>query len=616
MVAVRVMAHCGCRAIVGGSDGKVRLTLRLAKLPDYANDPDALHRCASIGDLDGARALLSSKTAPKPNAPDINGRSAVLYAQLFNHDAIVQLLVQHGWTPMPEGCVFKGAGGRMCYWSAGPWSAARCASTPARSPAPTPRARPLSFSARASPHNAKANKRSTLKLRRIARDATYRSDAVPGRNHKFYLRRPEGGSRSRLKLWPALNTRDFAEGYALPGDMVGAGRYDEDDDECTVAAEDEAEEDAFATAVLEQPVPGRPTLGRFVLDLRPVEQPSGEWMLVGVTADAHEHALWAPQPTDVDIAPRDDEEASLVADPADELASLSSLADDVASLATLADEVASLASAADDVASLASFADELEAGDGSAALVSDDALSWPALPARRKASRLHTIRERAVEPPAAHHGSGSDHLGPHLGADPLGSEAVGSEAVGSEAVGADPLGSAALGADEAFEMLDDSFEILEEMVEGGKEKGVDKGDVKETADDVRPADAARGVVRPVPAVAAWRGAAHTKAAICGVAGDGAGDAVRTTVRSAAAAASHAESPSPASADKSPASADRVVVVQPGGREEDEGEIADAAGLKDAAHRARGARGYSIKMIEKRDASVAKRQYQRECNRVK
>merc|ERR1712178_246224 len=84
-----------------------------------------LHAAAASGFLDVCVQLLNADPRPMPNEPDAGGRSAIFYAQCCGHRDVVDLLVSHGWTKMPEGNMHVGPGGRQMWWNSGVWGTAR-----------------------------------------------------------------------------------------------------------------------------------------------------------------------------------------------------------------------------------------------------------------------------------------------------------------------------------------------------------------------------------------------------------------------------------------------------------------------------------------------------------
>merc|ERR1719240_1086018 len=161
---------------------------------------DGLHEAAAAGDLARVQSILAYPHPPlQPNAPDAEGRSAIFYAQIRGHTDVTNFLVQHGWTAMPEGNLWRGGpGGRTMFWK---WhqDTARPVST----------TRPVNdtdMTKHVRRETAKQDWQSVVAKRDLRRKYAYASNPhVVGKAHKLYARKTAGCSlKSHCK--PGLNT--------------------------------------------------------------------------------------------------------------------------------------------------------------------------------------------------------------------------------------------------------------------------------------------------------------------------------------------------------------------------------------------------------------------------
>lgn len=404
-----------------------------------------------------------------------------------------------------------------------------------------------------------AKRAQAVRERRTARNAEYaRATSVGGKDHPFY-RRKEAFSRTPNKR-PTLNTCDCAEAYALPQQMIAAAQ---------LAAQAEAEAEAVyhrmraalgdsqqlleaeAPDAAPNHAPDAATLGefgRFVVDRRPRREASGAWVIVPPPTDTREDALCCSVPSTLSAAALADDELLTLAGDDD------ALADDVMSLASFSEEMS------DEVSEQAADA-------GSAAVVTADALAWPALPSPLAAAT-------GVAPPRAHL------LRAWAGAAPATTAAVDDDADGSE----------------------DSFELLSAPALGGA--GAPPADKVAATDLPVPPTAV-----PAAAPAAWRDAAATKAAVglpCASGSPSAGSpmaAERARLRSGASLRASA-----------PAAGPRRVPRAAAPSEDDE--LFDGVWLQEGRQPRDAHRGasLSVKARERVQTALARREAQREAQR--
>jgi len=162
----------------------------------------SIYDACKTGNVVCVRQHLASKML-KPNAPDSNGRSAIFYAQVHGHRAVVDLLVVHGWTKMPEGNMSVGPGGRKIFWE---WCEAANARKPPPPPPPPPveKVEPPSESESKTPSNAArpSARKEAVRERRLERESE-RQGGLP--DHPLYARKEARSKGGKGK--PTLNTR-------------------------------------------------------------------------------------------------------------------------------------------------------------------------------------------------------------------------------------------------------------------------------------------------------------------------------------------------------------------------------------------------------------------------
>jgi len=270
-----------------------------------------LHEAAQHGDTEAVRRILSGLDDLPVNEPDDAGRSAIFYSQIHGFDDITDLLAARGWSKMPEGSIFRGPGGRQCFWT---YDEPSFVSRP--QPRPHPR---FVVAPTPSPAAKLSAKKAAIRERKVLRSAYYRGPGVNvvGPAHKMYPRKQPGrlapGGAPRPPK-PALNTRDLAALHWRPGAMrnvLCAAESARASDLCWLEDMAEAEialgegdvphamEHAQSEAMLLEAL----TLAdaaRFVLDRRPTRNADGAWVVVEPEAAAaktqEEAAVVAPTP--------------------------------------------------------------------------------------------------------------------------------------------------------------------------------------------------------------------------------------------------------------------------------------------------------------------------------
>jgi len=289
-LSVEQRYNAACQSVVQVS---LRLDARSvassdAHLAASLADAFPLHRAVREGHLHTVRHLFAASHLNFPaNEPDDLGRSAVFFAQLQGRADLVHELVSRGWTPMPEGNLYRGAGGRLCFWNdANPGvRAAPCGVAWRHCGGSAP---PVRVVRDTDKH------KDAIRFRRAeARLRFGLTDNSVGKVHRLYARKEYGSSRSRTRhARPHLNVRDCAEGHATPRDMVQAALHL---DEAGSGGSDEGElEDALlleATETVARTVEATRTatrtaartlesVARFVLDRRPTRAADGQWVVL------------------------------------------------------------------------------------------------------------------------------------------------------------------------------------------------------------------------------------------------------------------------------------------------------------------------------------------------
>jgi len=551
----------------------------------------ALHEAAGRGDLDAVRAALSSPDGvAKPNAPDADGRSAIFYAQLRGHTEIIELLVSKGWTPMPEGCTFRGPGGRSCFWT---WNQAVAA--PKVAPRGIPMAAPvpdvmdvdtcvdLNVGKSAERQKeliarAKQAKRQGLHERRAARRAAHAStEAVLGREHPLYARKTQGGAerggRSRSAK-PFLNTRDFADVYQLPRDMIAAAS----EYAAAASADGDVPQEAGAAMHPQSTVRGphrKGGIARFVVDCKPRWSEDGWVVVEPASGEEMEAALCAHFLEAADEAADSGEVG--------ELAALTGLSREGAGeLLEAAGGDASLAATLHfESGPPAVNAVPRVAADGVAVSGVVGGEEWPPLPASRSAGMED---EWVVLFPG----------------DRLSNLTEGSSDGGAEEGDCDDFDVRSMS--NASVLIDDAFEALSEAdidIDGAV--GPPRGAAEE--------DAEGGVGSCGRGGAAWSSAAATKAAVSLAAG-----AAHEGHRAAFTPLMRRSSPTTSPNQPNQPTIHPTTLASLGATRFDDEDsascLSDFAGLKDASHRMHGGRGNSAKAATKRETSIMRRQTQR------
>ena len=490
---------------------------------------------------------------------------------------------------MPEGCTFRGPGGRSCFWT---WNQAVAA--PKVAPRGIPMAAPVpdvmdvdtctDLNGKSAERQkeliarAKQAKRQGLHERRAARNAAHASTEVTlGREHPLYTRKAQGGAerggRGRSAK-PFLNTRDFADVYQLPRDMIAAAS------EYAAAASADGDVPQEAGAATHPQSTVRPPhrkggIARFVVDCKPRWSEDG-WVVV-------------------EPASGEEMEAALCAhflEGADEAADSGEVGE-LAAPTGLSREGAGelLVAAGGD----ASFAATLHFGSGPPAVpaapkVAADGVAvsgvvggeeWPPLPASRSAGMED---EWVVLFPG----------------DRLSNLTEGSSDGGAEEGDCDDFDVRSMS--NASVLIDDAFESLSEAdidIEGAV------GPPREAAEE----DAEGGVGSRGRGGAAWSSAAATKAAVSLAAG-----AAHQGHRAAFTPLMRRSPPTTLPNQSNHPTLHPTALASLGATRFDDEDsascLSDFAGLKDASHRMHGGRGNSAKAATKRETSVMRRQTQR------
>ena len=286
-----------------------------------------LHAAAASGNYELCEALLAENPRPAPNAPDAEGRSAIFYAQLRGHSAVVALLAARGWTKMPEGNLHEGPGGRTIWWNEGAWGTARPQtgvtfySIPRPSSGQHPYSQPLR-------QNAWKSKSERLAERKQLRDQRFRQMSVDvistlPTDRKLYTRKEANSTVGRSRRRPCLNTRDFAETHeALEDPMVISESIEFASS--TLRAQlwqslhDEEDAATEFLSYMEDRSAHRATIGevaRFVVDRKPTWSTVDGWVvLMGIDESTSVPAICIPLPDNEGASPGGDSSPPLEPD--------------------------------------------------------------------------------------------------------------------------------------------------------------------------------------------------------------------------------------------------------------------------------------------------------------
>lgn len=236
---------------------------------------EALHAAAASGSLELCRKLLDEGT-PRPavNAPDSAGRSAIFYAQLQGHTAVVNLLAFYGWTRMPSGNLHRGPGGRLMFWQGGgEWGASVPHMTDQAPPSTTRDERLTTRDERRAPRPRRAVDRPTQN--------------VVGKDHRLFARKQASapGSSCRRSKLPSLNTRDFAECHDLNDQLVLEETHafifsTYQDTRALIEAQAYDEERATSGDGRDRLEWTVGHVARFIVDRKPTQRADGSWVVV------------------------------------------------------------------------------------------------------------------------------------------------------------------------------------------------------------------------------------------------------------------------------------------------------------------------------------------------
>ena len=253
------------------------------------------------GDYDTLSAILcelKEKNRLPIDEPDAEGKSAMFYAQICGHEAIIELLSSRGWTKMPAGNIFtSGRSGRNMFWQydGRVSSAARPFHATSRKP---PAAMSFMRYDRPLAMKTATKKPSTVQLRQLLRRHPRSQMSLSGPDHWLYSRKVAGGLAAKAegaqtekekRRRPALNVRDWATGFKQYNQLVQAGNaalagqvaeaavgtgseYDEDSDE---------EEEARGMASPAHECRTLAKVARFVINRKPVRNAEGTaWIVI------------------------------------------------------------------------------------------------------------------------------------------------------------------------------------------------------------------------------------------------------------------------------------------------------------------------------------------------
>jgi len=265
-----------------------------------------IHSAAAHGDLESVERCLAADTPPVRDCPDAYGRTAIFYAQMCGHTAVAATLEAAGWTPMPEGLIFAGPGGRRMFWA---YNSAVCASQPRFQrmhpppPAPSVDDRAARVGSTAARLAADASRRAGAALKTTnRRRQNQRSECeynIVGNDHQFYMRKAAGGdARPGKSSRPHLNTIDVAEAHQASAKRIVRATHEfqwrlstlsEEEHALSDEAADEADEfdsDAPPPATLD-------AVARFVVARAPRRTEAGDWVVLPAELE-REAALLAP----------------------------------------------------------------------------------------------------------------------------------------------------------------------------------------------------------------------------------------------------------------------------------------------------------------------------------
>ena len=397
-------------------ENKAQPTKKIDMPSAYAHDlvegvpiASPVHRAAMAGDYDTLSAILceldENKRSLPVDEPDAEGKSAMFYAQICGHEAIIELLSSRGWTKMPAGNIFtSGPSGRNMFWeydgrvssAARPFHA-----TSRKSPAA------MSFMRYDRPLAMKTatKKSSIVQLRRLLRRHPRSQMSLSGPDHWLYSRKVAGGlaegaqTEKEKRRRPTLNVRDWATGFKQYNQLVQAGNaalagqvaeaavgtgseYDEDSDE---------EEEVRGMASPAHECRTLAKVARFVINRKPVRNAEGTaWIVI--------------EP----VCP-EDEEAYIPSAPYDEVLSIASESyDDVLSVASEDDgcDIWTSEEAGEPLAPVGEEEEEKEEEEEEGALPrlwpAGESL-WPALPQRDVKPRHHDVKTGIIDGDGARH---------------------------------------------------------------------------------------------------------------------------------------------------------------------------------------------------------------------
>lgn len=267
-----------------------------------------LHRAAQAGDLDAVNAILAALVQDgrlPTNEPDDEGKSAIFYAQVAGHEAIVNILAEAGWTKMPQGNLFTSGSGRPMFWQ---YDGAAVKAPRVASPFPHSKAtsqsssllmrfikKPLGLDAQPpvrSPALRAASKRAHRQHQKAfaAVQAGSQYNAV-GAAHQLYVRKQQGTQKKSRR--PALNTRDWSWGVRVAGNEILATGQEAVEGQLEIEEElrsavgikdvdEDGEEGAAWLRGVVAPMHERTlaNVARFVAHRKPARNYDGGWVVV------------------------------------------------------------------------------------------------------------------------------------------------------------------------------------------------------------------------------------------------------------------------------------------------------------------------------------------------